>query len=338
LLNIFFKNKAINKSTSKEYFQKFFRYTLGNHRYDLSIVYHFLYMFYYYIVQDYKFHINYDEIMQLFDYLNEITKLKEEDILYHHKKDNKEEINDDNIIINRNASNLKILKEKIKSVIICMLIEILFSQEERPEALKDLFNYINTEQLSENIFSLIKDEIDKYFQIAFQNDEDSNLIKKNNKDLSKYYSNIFKLLTSLLYCLLSDKIEYDINGENNNSNKKETKKILNILSIMNILSSITNELEQNINQKTLRKETTFIVINFIKFLYKIIKDEHLNILYEHNLFFTISESIFNFCSKLSLINSDFLLTLEEDAAKTIIEIMFDIYMAKNCNFSLAPLW
>ena len=59
LLNIFFRNKAIDKSTSKEYFQKVFRFILGNNRYDLPIVYNFLHMFYYFISDNYKFYINY---------------------------------------------------------------------------------------------------------------------------------------------------------------------------------------------------------------------------------------------------------------------------------------
>ena len=360
LLNLFFRNKAINKSVSKLYFQKFFRFVLGNHRYDLSIVYHFLYMFYYFIEQDYKYDINYEEIMQLIDYLNELTNLKEEDILNHNKQNNKEEIDNDNNNINnknkneiinekqeeeeicninniidnkdnkendnKNNNNLKIIKEKIKSIIICILIEILFSQNEKPEPLNELFNYINRETLSDNLFMLIKDEIDKYFQKVFKGDEDSLLIKKNNKDFPKYYSNLFNLLFSILNCLLSDRIEYNISEDNNNVNVKETQKILCILSVINILSSITNTLDENIKQRNAKKETIYFIINFIKFFYKIIKDEQLNILYEHNLFFTISQSIINFSVRLSLIHSNFMINLDEGAEKTIIEIILDIYM------------
>ena len=104
LLNIFFRNKAINVSTSKEYFQKLFRFILGNHRYDLPIVYNFLHLFFSFIEEKYKYFINYEEIMQLFDYLNEITQLKEDDIfsLKNIKEENKEKEEDNNFEYKKN--------------------------------------------------------------------------------------------------------------------------------------------------------------------------------------------------------------------------------------------
>ena len=206
LLNIFFRNKAINKSTSKEYFQKVFRFILGNHRNDLPVVYNFLHMFYYFIAENYKFYINYEEIMQIFDFLKEITKLKEENtsnkninILDEEKSsdssfiEENEKIDDEILKIDENKkdkNNTKIFekrKDKIKSVILCILIEIVYSQKEIPDALDTLLDYINEKKISQNIFSLIKDEIDKYFHIIFNNDNESLLIKKNIKDISKYY-------------------------------------------------------------------------------------------------------------------------------------------------------
>ena len=341
LLNIVFRNKAINKSASKEYFQKVFRFIFGNYRYNLSIVYNYLHMFYYFIAENYKFYINYEEIMQILDYLNEITKLKEEDIYRLANNDDKSE--DEVLKVenksegNKRTKNFNRRKDKIKSVILCILIEILFSLNEIPDALNNLLNYINVQKISKNIFSLIKDEIDKYFHIMFNDNEESLLIKKNVKDKSKYYRNIFNLVTSLLNSLIADKIEYniyeDINKANNILKDKNIQKLWCILSVINLLSDISNEIENNINQGLYKEETLFCVINFLIFIYNIMLDNKLNVLFTHDLFFTTAENIFNHCNKLSLINSNLLINLnnEKGNMKTIIELIFDIYMEYSTN-------
>ena len=228
-------------------------------------------------------------------------------------------------------------KDKIKSVIICILIEILFSLNEIPDALNNLLNYIKVQKISKNIFSLIKDEIDKYFHIMFNDNEESLLIKKNVKDKSKYYRNIFNLVTSLLNSLIADKIEYniyeDINKANNILKDKNIQKLWCILSVINLLSDISNEIENNINQGLYKEETLFCVINFLIFIYNIMLDNKLNVLFTHDLFFTTAENIFNHCNKLSLINSNLLINLnnEKGNMKTIIELIFDIYMEYSTN-------
>lgn len=352
-LNIFFRNKAINTSTSKEYFKKIFQFILGNHRYDLYIVYNFLHMFYYFIAENYKFYINYEEIMQIFDYLNEITNLEEEDVF--NNKESNEEINNNDAKIekkeeeiikinhlsnieNKNKNNFAKIKEKIKSVLICIIIEILFSQKELPEAFNNLLVYLNKETISKNLFSLIKDEIDKYCHITFSDDENSLLIKKNIKNISTYYSNIFKLITSLLCSLLSDSIDYDISEDNNILKDKETQKMWCVLSMINVLSDISNEIEDNINKEIFKKETINCIINFLKFLYDIVIDDQLNILYVHDLFFAIAENVFNHCNKVSLNNSNILIDLDNErgAMKTVVEIIFDIYIEYSTNIYLNP--
>ena len=363
LLNIFFRNKAINKNTSKEYFQKVFRFILGNHRYDLPIVYNFLQMFYYFIAENYKFFINYDEIMQMTDYLNEITKLKEEDLL--NLKNSINDINNNDLDkkideINEeeeyeeNEGNLKIdekiynnennlffikTKEKIKSAIICIMIEILFSQKELKEPLNNLINYISESKINKNTFTLIKDELDKYFSIIFNNTEESKQIKKNIKDFSNYYLNMFNLLTSLLNSLFSNNIDFNTyeEGEKKDISSKianaETQKILCVFSVINLLSDVSNRIEDNINRGSFKEETIYCILNLLKFFYNIIIDNKLNVLYTHDLFFTIVENVFNHCIKLSLNNCNIFISLEKenDGMKTIIELIFDIYFEYSIN-------
>ena len=364
LLNIFFRNKAINKNTSKDYFQKVFRFVLGNHRYDLPIVYNFLHMFYYFIAENYKFYINYDEIIQMIDYLNEITKLKEEDLFNLknsindinnsdldkkigeiNEEEEEEEENEKNLKIdekiNNNENNLFFIKtkEKIKSAIICILIEILFSQEELQEPINNLINYISESKINKNTFTLIKDELDKYFNIILNNTEESKQIKKNIKDFSKYYLNMFNLLTALLHSLFSNNIDYNNyeEGEKKDISSKifnaETQKILCVFSIINLLSDISNKIEGNINIGSFKIETIYCILNLLKFFYNIIMDNKLNILYTHDLFFTIVENVFNHCIKLSLNNSNIFISLEKenDGLKTIIELIFDIYFEYSIN-------
>ena len=217
LLNIFFRNKAIDSKNSKEYFQKAFRFALGNHRNYLPIVYNYLHMFYYFIAESYKFYITSEEISQIFDYLNEVTKLKEEDIYddignndyEKDKHENKEtpdgKENEENLKINEkiqennNSKNYLIFmkrKDKIQSIIICIMLEILFSQKEMPFILDDLLSYIKEQKISKNLFLLIKDEIDKYLIMTFNDNVESLKIKNNYQNISKYYWNVFNFLTS----------------------------------------------------------------------------------------------------------------------------------------------
>ena len=339
LLNIVFRNKAINKSTSKEYFQKVFRFIFGNHRYDLPIVYNYLHMFYYFIAENYKFYMSYEEIMQIFDYLNEITRLKEEHIRKFINNKNEDEIlkKDNKKEGDKNMKDFNKRKDKIKSVIICILIEILFSLKEIPDAINDLFNYINGKKISKNFFLLVIDEIDKYFHIMFNKYEESLLIKKNIKEISKYYLNLFNLLTSLLNSLLSDNVEYNLYEDDTKANnllkEKDTQKLWCILSVINLLSDVSNEIETNLNKGIYKEETIYCVINYMIFLYNIIMDNKLNILYTHDLFFTTAENVFNHCNKLSLNNSNVLISLNngEGNMKTIIELIFDIYIEYSIN-------
>ena len=341
LLNIFFRNKAINVSTSKEYFQKLFRFILGNHRYDLPIVYNFLHLFFSFIEEKYKYFINYEEIMQLFDYLNEITQLKEDDIfsLKNIKEENKEKEEDNNFEYKKN-NNFERDKEKIKSAIICIIFEIIFCQKEIPDAFENLLNYLKKNKISKYLFLLIKDEIDKYFILLFNEDKHSLLIKKNIKDISQKYNNLFKLLKYLFLSLLTNNIEY-ASIENTNKEKElliniETQKLWYILSIINILSDISNKIEDNINKEKNKKENIYCIINFLKFLYDIILDNQLNILYTHDLFYATAENVFNHCYKLSLINSNILINLDYDKRmkKTIIELILDIYIEFTINIYL----
>ena len=361
LLNIFFRNKAINKTTSKEYFENVFRFIFGNHRYDLPIVYNLLHMFYYFIAENYKFYINNDEILQIFDFLNEITKLKEEDL--NNFKNNEDESNDnienegnneekketdileekeneENLNINEkiqeNINNIYLIKrkEKIKSVLICILLEILLSQEEMPESLHNLLNYINDQKISKNLFLLIKDEIDKYFTLIFNDKEESLQVKKNIKNFQNYFSYLFNFITALIQLLLSNNIDYNnFDGEEEKNlgniiSNMETQKMWCVLSLINILSDVSNKIEDNINKELYKEESIYCVLIFLKFLYYIIMDNKLNILYAHNLFFTTAENVFNHCNKLSLNNSLILICLENEggAMKTVAEIIFDIYI------------
>ena len=363
LLNIFFRNKAIDSNNSKEYFQKAFRFALGNHRNYLPIVYNYLHMFYYFIAENYKFYITYEEISQIFEYLNEVTKIKEENIYddmgnigdEKDKSENNEnpdgKENDENLKINEkiqenknNKSNLIFMKRKdrIQSIIICIMIEILFSQKEMPNILDDLLNYIKEQKISKNLFLLIRDEIDKYFIVSFNDNEESLKIKKNFLNISNYYLNLFNLLTILIYSLLTDNIDYNNYEEersdekNNIMNNIETQKMWYILAIINLLSDLSNKIEDNINKEIYKEETVYCVINLLKFLYNILINGKLNVLFTHNLFFATVESIFNHCNRLNLNNNNILINLDKgnETMKTINEIIFDIYMECSTNIYL----
>ena len=358
LLNIFFKNKAIDSNSSKEYFQKAFRFALGNHRNYLPIVYNYLLLFFYFIAENYKFYITYEEISQIFEYLNEVTKLKEEDIYKDignignendknennennenpDGKENEENLNiNDKIQENKNNKNYLIFmkrKDKIKSIIICIMLEILFSQKEMPNILDDLLSYLKEQKISKNLFLLIRDEIDKYFIMTFNDNEESLKIKENIQNISNYYLNLFNLLTILIYSLLTDNIDYNnyeeekINEKNNIMNNIETQKMWYVLAIINLLSDISNKIEDNMNKDIYKEETVYCVINFLKFLYNILINNKLNVIYTHNLFFSTVESIFNHCNRLNLNNNNILINLEKgnETMKTINEIIFDIYL------------
>ena len=355
LLNIFFKNKAIDPNNSKEYFQKAFRFALGNHRNYLPIVYNYLLIFYYFIAENYKFYITNEEISQLFEYLKEVTKLKEEELYedmenirieedknenndHPDDKENEENLNiNDKIQENKNNKNyLNFIKRKdrIQSIIICIMLEILFSQKEMPNILDDLLNYIKEQKISKNLFLLIRGEIDKYFILTFDDDEESLKIKENIQNISNYYLNLFNLLTILIYSLLTDNIDYN-NYEEEKSNEKdntmnliETQKMWFVRAILNLLSDISNKIEDNMNKDIYKEETVYCVINLLKFFYNILINNKINILYTHNWFFSTVESIFNHCKRLNLNNNNILINLEKgnENMKTINEIIFDIYL------------
>ena len=355
LLNIFFKNKAIDSKNSTEYFQKAFRFALGNHRNYLPIVYNYFLIFYYFIAENYKFYITYEEISQIFEYLNEVTNIKEENIYddmgdIGNEKD-KNELNE-NIDEKENEENLKInekiqenknnknylifmkRKDRTQSIIICIIIEILFSQKEKPKILDDLLSYIKEHKISKNLFLLIRDEIDKYFSMTFNDNEESLKIKENNQNISNYYLNLFNLLTILIYSLLTDNIDYNNYEEEKNDEKDdimsniETQKMWYALAIINLLSDISNKIEDNMNKDIYKEETLYCVINLLIFLYNILINNKLNVLYTHNLFFPTIESIFNHCKRLNLNNNNILINLEKGKGvmKTINEIIFDIYL------------
>ena len=100
------------------------------------------------------------------------------------------------------------------------------------------------------------------------------------------------------------------------------------LAIINLLSDISNKIEDNMNKDIYKEETIFCVINLLIFLYNILINNKLNVLYAHNLFFSTVESIFNHCKRLNLNNNNILINFEKGngTMKTINEIIFDIYL------------
>ena len=283
-------NTKSNKNICKEYFNKIFRFVFRNNKDNPFIIYSYLHVMYEFIKENPIFSFNKNEIKLLKLFLVEFNK--------QYFENNQ--------------------KKKIEIIIISILLEDIYSNpnENITNNSKFIKDYIQDNNISEELFSQIKNIIEKFVNDIFK--EDNIFVTKNltNKEIMDYFWSLFMLLVIII-----KKIKIS-NFKNDNDIKKHLYEIINIF--LSLDTSIGNSM--NLNKR--KKFVIIYLINFLKFLNYILYDDEIIFLLNDRLFLNILDSAINNCLHSTLMYSDNYILINEsnfENKKLCSQIFFDIF-------------
>ena len=313
LLKEYFLNIKSNEN-SKELFSDLLHFCLSNNKNKYYLIYNYFNLIYELIKNEYYYNEN--DIQILIDYLNELITIN-----------NNNNVNNENIINNNINVDNEIIS-KLISIILCILIDLIFVNISNKEINKNMIELINFIQLTNENVGIICGEIGKIFNFLFNNTKDDSknfkLYVKNKQeiDISKVYSRLFKFIFSILKNIIINK-----NVEYNNIIK--TKLTYEVLSLLISISKKIND--EFLNGKK-NEDTYFSLLNYIKFLYKIVFNEEMFnkfSLLEIDMFIFNLSDIVHLCSVELLLHTNLLIKIKTNQKyykKTIIEIIIDTYI------------
>ena len=314
---------------SQALFHNLFHFIMSNNKNHL--IYNYLDLIHELITKEY--YLGNNEIYILINYSKELinpknkneTTIDIDNTKIEEKKDN------NNIIKDNNEKIQEKMKEKIISVILCILIDLIYGNLTHKEIKNDMLNLIDSIDITNEMLDNICKEIDKLFNFIFNKNfidykDDFKLyidIRKKIK-LSKAYSRIFGLLYKLLNTIIVHKNER--NPKNEMINKVS---LINI--ILSFLININKVINEDYNKEKKVEHISLILVNYVKFLHKIIFNnllDHFSAIELDMFIFTLSD-VANLCKKELFLHSNALIKMkinEQYYQKSFLEILLDIYI------------
>ena len=301
-----------------DYFKILLQFAIGNYQKNIKMTYNFLEFIHEMMWKGYTF--DEEAILLLLKYSNQ----------FNIEKEDKDKI----------AQDLKI---KICSLISCILVDLIFNKDSKNSTIiidhvyKKLNEFSNNNKILCQIINEIKSIIEGLFQMNSKTYENENNNKKNLKykenitNYMNFYWNIFNFIIILFKNSIgeneniSKEIKEDVNSDNKRIQMKNSINFYNIFSLLDVIEKI---LTNKISKKEINIHCIYCLINFIKFYHHIIFNEKYIITFLEKGFIDNLFQIINLCSKIYLINSNQLFTVninDSENNKTIIEMILEIY-------------
>ena len=279
--------------------------------------------------------------MILFDYLNKlINQEKDEEKILDNEKNDKNE-NENNIIQNCNDKDKKI-QEKIISKILCIFIDLMFTDLMEKDIKKQFLDLIKSIDITSEILDDIIQEIKKIFYYFYNKSYDNKKDDKNDNKINTNDTNDFKLyrdknktnFKSKAYSHIFKILYYSIDSIINHKNKDQINEGKNqdiLEKIFELLLNLFKEIGEDIHKEKKEEEIVLFLSEFLKFMNKIIFNDSFNnvTLSMKNYYIYTFSSVLNLCEKELFLNSNILLTIkinEKKYQKTVTEIIFDDLM------------
>ena len=343
---------------SEEYhhviFIKLFYYCLNNYKNKYIMFYYFLQMIHDLIIKEY--YLGENEIDSLLKYGNELFENnKNIDEIYENNIINDENniINEEKIIINE-ENNINInnenniinkekevvldengkIKNKIISKILLIVIDLMHLINKNEEIETNIINLLNSIHLSKRIMKSFINEI--YDVVTFilrinnssvEKKTDFNLfiMKKNEINLPKVFSKIFKFIFELLKMI------------NESFNNRKIQMIPYNNEILSLFMLLNNQFKEEFKKANKNDNIYFIFQKYIKLENLIVFSKIFNdfSLIEADMFIFNLTEIAQLCLGEYIFNTNILLKIKLDGKyyqKTFIEIIIDIYISILFNY------
>ena len=324
-----------NQTNSKELFSKLFYYCIGNNAKKYHLIYYYFNLIYELICNEYYFEN--DEINILMQYIYQLLD------------DKIEEYNDKNNIINKenniNINNNDEIKENIISIVLKILIISIYGNISEKNIKNNFIELIKSMNLTQPIIKSINNSINELIAFLLNKNKTNNstennidnsnngssfkihISKEQNKNFPKLFSRLFNLIYAILDSINNDYEFPKFTIKKNDINDNMIKIKLNC-EVFSLLMFINNYIREDVQNGETNDELYYFLLNYIKFLYKIIFNKMLNLLETHILTAILKEVIDLSYNEL-LLNTNFLIKIKINKyvyMKTFIEIVFDIYI------------
>ena len=324
-----------DQSNNNELFSKLFYYFIGNNVKKHHLMYYYFKLIYELICNEYYFEN--DEIIILIDYIYQLFD------------DKIEEYNDKNNIINEesniNLNNNVEIKENIVSIVLKILIISIYGNLSEKNIKNIFIELIKSMNLTHQIIKSINNPINELiaFLLNKNNTNDStenniynsnnsnsfkiHISKEHNKDFPKLFSRLFSLIYAILDSINNDYEFQKITIKKNEINDNMIKTKLNC-EVLSLLIFINNSIREDVQNGETNDKLYYFLLNYIKFLYKIIFNKMFNLLETH-IFTAILKEAIDLSYNELLLNTNFLIKIKINNCvymKTFIEIVFDIYI------------
>ena len=279
LIKIFFVKNDLKK---EEFIHKLFRFVFGNNKLNYYIMYSYLDTLYNYSI---------DKNIFLFFNENEITYLKK--FLYK---------------LNENIHVEKDLKEKLENLLITILYDYIFSNPKKKLInLNFIEEYLKGNDKPKNLLLKIKTIFERYLVNNLFNNNDKNMII-NDLNIQEIMTNTWDIFQLLIIILKSIKI---------NKSKFIEKDFNEYLHI--IIYEIESQIQEKLNLSIIDDFLIIYLINNIKFLNLISKDDELNFLLNDKFFFKLIDNALINSIKTTLFHSNIYFVLNKNDEKNNIE-------------------
>ena len=324
-----------DQPNSNELFLKLFYYCIGNNAKKYHLIYYYFKLIYDLICNEYYF--KNDEINILMEYIYQLL-------------DNKiQEYIDKNIIINEenniNLNNNDEIKENIISIILKILIISIYGNISEKNIKHSFIELIKSMNLTHLIIKAINNPINELIAFLLNKNNINNsteneiddsknnnsfkihINKEQNKDFPKLFSRLFNLIYAILDSINNDYESQKITIKKNDIKDNMIKTKLNC-EVLSLLMFINNSIREDVQNGEANDELYYFLLNYIKFLYKIISNKMFNLLETHILT-TILKEVVELSYNELLLNTNFLIKIKINNfvyMKTFIEIVFDIYI------------
>ena len=222
------------------------------------------------------------------------------------------------------------IQKKLISIILRIFIDLLFVNLSDKEIYNNMLKLIRSIEFKYELLSEVCQEIEKIFCFLFNiNNEDKKnkfklYINKNKEiNISKIFSHLFKFIFTIINSII------------NSNNFKEKYNIIRVKltnEVLSLLIAITKKINEEFLIKNQNGELYFCLMNYIKFLYKIVFYNDLFYkftLLEIDMFIFNLSDLVNLCYNKSLLNSNILIKIKSNNhyyKKTFIEIILDNYI------------
>ena len=300
-----------SSENSQILFSELLHYCLSNLKNNYNLIYKYFNLIYELIGNEYYFENN--EIQILIDYIYELIK------------NNNNEINENNIINDKDENQNKI-NDELVLIVLKILIDLIFVNKQDKEIKKNIRNLIQFIIFSNELLNGICKEILNIFDFLF------NRTKKEEGKIFKLYMNLTERNISKVYSGLFKFIITTLNSIINNEDIKQNNTIKKTNEVLSLLLNINKKLRQEFQNEVKNEDLYICLLIYAKFLYKIVLTEEI-----FNSFSLLNIDIFicNLCDFVYLCNEAFLLNTnilinikinKKIFEKTFIEIILDIYI------------